>query len=62
MSESDVYRCQLLTYKDGPRAERVNYSQIQKNGSQKLPESVERVKLETEVWRKLSWTTSGMDI
>ena len=44
MSESDVYRCQLLIYKDGPRAERVNYSQIQKNGSQKL-----------KVWKELSW-------
>ena len=24
MSESDLYRRQILTYKDGPRAERVN--------------------------------------
>ena len=28
MSESDVYRRQILTYKDGPHAERVNLHSV----------------------------------
>ena len=28
MSESDVYSCQILTYKDGPSAERFKISQV----------------------------------
>ena len=31
MSESDVYRCQILTYKDGSRTERVNIGAALRN-------------------------------